>query len=202
MKNNNTYRIVLLVLLIVFVPFVGCKRDVELAEKYIKEMKDGAVLVRLKTSKLQIDKLLEMGKLDLAKEKVMLQRKKNLEIVTAFSEHFKFCRVYFFHSNNSELVKENRTRGFFLDANLNVDETIRVIEKNVFVVDIGDLFFDTFSSHSEGIGVMKQNFELLIKPFPYYIGKSRVLPVFKRSTSELVELLNEELNAFYLKAAK
>ena len=159
MKNNNTYRIVLLVLLIVFVPFVGCKRDVELAEKYINEMKDGAVLVRLKTSKLQIDKLLEMGKLDLAKEKVMLQRKKNLEIVTAFSEHFKFCRVYFFHSNNSELVKENRTRGFFLDANLNVDETIRVIEKNVFVVDIGDLFFDTFSSHSEGIGVMNQNFE-------------------------------------------
>ena len=201
MKSNKIISInqIYFILGFVLISMVGCNRDIELAEKYIHQLKEGAVLVRLKTSKLQVSKLIEMGRKEQAKEKVALQREINLEIVRAFSKEYNFCEVYFFFSNNSELVKEKKTDGIFLDLNLKVDKAIKLNEKNLFIVDIGDLYFDAFSSYSEGIGIMNANFELLVKPFPYYIGRSRVLPFFKRSTDELVELLNEELHEFYYK---
>lgn len=204
MSSNNIISISrsYLILFLVIISVIGCNRDDELAANYIRQLKDGVVLVRLKTSNLQVAKLIELGKVEEAKEKVILQQEKNLKIVKSFSKYFNFCKVYFFYSNNSELVKQKKTEGIFLDLNLNVDSSIKLNEVNVFIVDIGDLFFDAFSSHSEGIGIMNQDFELLVKPFPYYIGKSRVLPVFKRSTDELIEMLNEELHAFYYKTAK
>ena len=66
------------------------------AKKQINQLKDGALLVRLKTKKNTISALRKIGKSKLADEIEKKQSEYNLNIITAFKTNFDFCPTYFF----------------------------------------------------------------------------------------------------------
>lgn len=166
----------------------------EMAKTDISRLKEGALLVRLKTSENKINALRKAGRENKAIKAEAWQRTQNEKIVKAFTEQYTFSPIYFFYSNFSNQVREGDFAGIFLNEKLEIDSTIELKEKTVFTVEYTDIKQDTFVqlSHYEleqignfrskwvaryygqsNIGfkafvVKNQNFEQIAEPFPYY----------------------------------
>ncbi len=166
----------------------------EMAKTDISRLKEGALLVRLKTSETKINALRKAGRENKALKAEAWQRTQNEKIVKAFTEQYTFSPVYFFYSNFSNQVREGDFAGIFLNEKLEIDSTIELKEKTVFTVEYTAIKQDTFVQLShyelEQIGnfrskwvpryygqsnlgfkafVLKnQNFEQMAEPFPYY----------------------------------
>src|SRR6185436_17372500 len=69
------------------------------ARSYIRQLKEGAILVRLHTRAAAIAKLRTMGNDRDANTIESIQREENKEIVLAFRTEFHFCKVYFFFAD-------------------------------------------------------------------------------------------------------
>ena len=180
----------------------GCKNR-DLAYQHIREMKDGVAIVRLKTSVLKYDKLIEMGENERATQVIADQREDNLRIMAAFKKFFNFSPVYFFYSSNSNKVRQHRYEDIFLTDSLEIDPNLTLSSDNVFVVDIGYIEIETFRSGTEGISVRNTQFELMKKPFPYWVKDTKSnIEVFNKSVEVLVIMLNERLKIFYQRALK
>jgi len=104
------------------------KKDV-VAAWQINELKEGALVVRLKTNQTLIDELKKKGDAQMALEKQKEQHAINKNTVYAFKDFFNFCKVYFIYSNFSDSLLNGARTGFFLDTNLNIDPTITMNEK-------------------------------------------------------------------------
>jgi len=178
----------------------GCKNR-KLAYRQVDELKNGIVMVRLRTSELKINKLLEMNKNAKAANLKSEQKQANLRIIRAFRNYFDFCpiySVYFFYSSSSDQIRARNFKGIFLNDDLEVDHRLIVTTEHVFVLEVGDVDMETFGTHIEGIGVMNTNFELLKKPFPYYVREKKSdIPIFNRGIEGMVKLLNRELKSFH-----
>lgn len=180
----------------------GCKNR-ELAFQHIREMKDGVAIVRLRTSVLKYDKLIEMGKKEQADKVMADQKDVNLRIVAAFKMHFTFCPVYFFYSSSSNKVREHQYEGIFLTESLEIDPKLVLSSDNVFVVDVGYIEIETFNSGTEGISVMNTNFELLKKPFPYKVQDAKSnIEILNKPVEYMVIELNSRLLKFHLRSPK
>src|SRR5581483_8060340 len=59
----------------------------------VNELKNGALVVKLKTNKNLIDELEKQGKKDLAEEKRMEAYIINKNVMQAFKDNFDFCKV-------------------------------------------------------------------------------------------------------------
>lgn len=166
----------------------------EMAKTDISRLKEGALLVRLKTSETKINALRKAGRENKALKAEAWQRTQNEKIVKAFTEQYTFSPVYFFYSNFSNQVREGDFAGIFLNEKLEIDSTIELKEKTVFTVEYTAIKQDTFVQLShyelEQIGnfrskwvpryygqsnlgfkafvVKNQNFEQMAEPFPYY----------------------------------
>lgn len=88
----------------------------------------GAIVVKLKTSKLLIDELVKQGKQALALEKQLELFAINRTTMFAYRENFNFCKVYFIYSNYNDSLLVGKRQGMFLDTNLVVDPTIEMRE--------------------------------------------------------------------------
>lgn len=105
------------------------KRKNVVAAWQINELKEGALVVRLKTNKKLIDALKAQGKNDLALEKLKEQYAINKNTLYAYRDFFTFCKVYFIYSNSTDSLIDGARSGVFLDSNLNIDPTIVMAEK-------------------------------------------------------------------------
>lgn len=169
------------------------------AKFHINNLKKGVVLVRLHTQENKIKHYLKYDNRKAAMNVQREQTEKNKKIFLAFKGYFDFTEVYFFYSHHSERVKERDfDAGFFLNDQMEEDPTVQLRDTdNVYVIDVGDVFFDSFGTHMKGMVVMTTDFKPLEKPFPYYVRKRAGLKILERSNAELVEKLNEELHAYY-----
>nr|NQU93271.1 hypothetical protein [Bacteroidota bacterium] len=166
-----------------------------IARAQILDLKNGTLLVRLKTSTPKIEALKKSGKNELAEKTQKRQEKENRAIITAFSERFNFCKVGFFYSDNSLKVKNRIFDGILLNDSLQPDTAIYIHpEESFFIAEFGNTEQDTtqnFSHYSkatsqEGRGrepvyyggtnfginaliIRDENFDQLQNPFPYYI---------------------------------
>ena len=156
------------------------------ANQNIQLLKNGALLVRLKTSENLINAYLKKGNTAEAEKIKEEQLKKNKEIVAAFKSQFTFCKVYFFYSNNSTKVKEGNTVGCLFNSEFEIDSTFLVGE-----------FDESATTSIDAFIIKDKNYIQLKPPFPFMIKVTKTL-VLERSKEEVVKELNAKLTDFWM----
>lgn len=163
--------------------------------KHISNLKDGVLLVRLKTSQPTIDAMRYMGMDKEAKRVELIQKRQNKALVKAFRTYYSFSEVQFFYSNFSKKVKEGQLEGIFLNDSLELDSSISIpVKQKVYTAEFANIeqdsakFFSHYSFVPDGpfkqkkverfygapdmdfkaIVIKNRQFEQLSAPFPYY----------------------------------
>jgi hypothetical protein len=161
------------------------KRSKIVSAWQINELKNGALVVRLRTNKKLIDALRAEGKEEMASEKEAEQFIINKNTVIAYVRNFSFCKLYFTYSNNSDTLLKGARTGIFLDTNLVVDPTIKMTE-NFYLLAERDYAFNSSIGfvREDSAGLVKETgnpvreMGVVIKnkyghqlkgPFPYYV---------------------------------
>lgn len=195
--------------------FIGFQHNREdVAKAQIVKLKQGALLVRLRTNQKAIDALKSAGNIDLATQVERETFLKNKTIVQAFIKEFHFCPVYFFYSNCSDSVKHKNTQGVFLDTNLQVDPNIicqasfyliaeqgEVVNSSLGIVSLSEApnARETGTGAKEVAIVIKNRFFIqLHKPFPYYTKgyKLKKYPQYVRKMNVMLQSYYEENKNF------
>ena len=165
---------------------------------HVKQLKTAEVLIRLKTNENSIYYMKAKGNNVAAEELRKKQLVKNREIVDAFKQMYDFSDVKFFYSTHTLNVKNGYYDGIFLNDSLVSDESIKLRDtSNVYIIDVGHVYFPSFGNHMEGIVMMDNSFKPLPKPFPYFVRKRSGLFFLKRTYAEVVELFNRQIHDFY-----
>jgi len=193
------------------------KINTNLAFEQIKEIRNNAILVRLKTSENQINALKEMGHNAEAEQLQQKQRTTNLEIVRAFKKNFNFCPVYFFYSSSTYYIKHNNYTGHLLNDSLNADTAVNFKFNKAYIAEFDYIDPDTnyvdrsmydqksyksdssislSNTHLEEALVLRNSyFTQLKEPFPYYVRMEEWL---KRKTYAMaVGIFNQQLYNFF-----
>lgn len=199
---------------------VNTGKSKKLAHVQVKNLQNGALLVRLHTKNSSIAALRSHGFEGRADQMEQSQRKLYLEIVKAFRRHFTFCPVFFFFSDYSDQVRsKDWVATQFLNDSLVADFQIKPSASNYFTAEFSTIdqdtskFFDYhnnqagsssdpsknyYSGSSMGFGALlikSDQFIQLKKPFPFYVRTFDTLPI-KRKTSKVVIRMNKQLHEF------
>lgn len=179
-------------------------RDKQEAVDNIKNLKNGALLVRLKTRQNTIDAFEERGYKKMAKQVKDQQLQSNKKLMETFQEHFDFCKVYFFYSNDSDKILEEDLSGIFLNDKMEKDASISINEEHIFIAEIGSIITDPSVTYRDGtesyatsgmsesiLAIKNDEFEQLRKPFPYYVKAG------ERFLDKKIAKLNKRLHRFY-----
>jgi hypothetical protein len=203
---------------------VSFRRQLNASTKeQINQLKDGALLVRLKTKNLTITALRNADRNKQADAIEKKQAEFNLNIISAFRANFNFCPVYFFYSDYSSNVKERKFDSvMFLNDSLRPDTTIKFTGKTFLVAEFGTIEQDTaknFSHYSyepntdwtlkevshyygstdfgfEALIIRSDQFVQLRHPFPYYTRTFDPMPR-KQVLNKAVRRMNRKLTSFY-----
>lgn len=167
-------------------------------EEHIQQLHSGTLLVRLKTKQNAILLLEARGMKEDADLIWQEQRKKNEEIVKAFTFIFDFCPVYFFYDENSGLVKDGQYEGVLMNANFDTLDLDTLHDFNhVYFADIGEVYFEAFSQHMKGAVILDSAMNLLPRRFPSIVRKRAGLALIERTNTTMIEEMNEMLHKFY-----
>jgi hypothetical protein len=189
----------------------------------IKQLRAGALLVRLHTNANVIEALRKKGKIEEANVIERKQKLVNAKVVAAFKAEFRFCPTYFFFSTYSKLVSEKQFEQVsFVNDSLETDSKIKMTESNFFTAELGEIEQDTakylseYTKELDGNGnyrmtpsyigganpgfevvaIKSDRFVQLRKPFPFYVRTYSTL-FFKRSLNKTIKILNRKLNKYY-----
>lgn len=102
----------------------------------INALKNGALVVRLKTNDKSIEAYRNNGRNDIADRMEAERLVQNQKIVTAFKSSFDFCPVYFMYSRNTANLLKGE-QGLFLNDTLGVDTTIRLKQTYFLFAEYG-----------------------------------------------------------------
>jgi len=179
------------------------KRRVTIAAWQIKELKTGALVVRLKTNQKLIDALRAEGNTKLAEDKELEQYVINKNTMMAYRDYIRFCKVYFIYSNSSDSLLNNTKSGIFLDTNMTINPAIKMTENFYMLAErdyaynssIGFVREDSVKTVRETGNPIKE-MPIVIKnkyghqakgPFPYFVkekssvGSFYTVPVFVKN---------------------
>lgn len=210
-------------IILLLIPIFGFsqKREeqYEIAKAQIKELKEGALLVRLHTKQPIIDGLLEKGLTKQASYIKEKQELENKEIAAAF-KNFSFCKVYFFYSQFSDSLKNvNYENIELLNDSL---QPVQVELSQFFIADFGNVKKDyendtTDTKRNElaqkgreskkkykggnnlsirAMVISDSKFNQLKAPFPFY-SRFHPTPLHDLTYEQVVEKMDEKLNEFY-----
>jgi len=184
----------------------------DIANQQIRDLKNGVLLVRLKTSTSKIKALQKAGYTDEAAKVEQEQLKDSKEIMQAFADGFSFCQVRFFTSDKSIQIKNRMFKNVFVDEGLKIDSTIVVPEKETFfIADFDFVSKDTatyFSNYKtvqtpngpsrspeyyggteinfSALVISDSNFVQLQQPFPFYTRTA--FKSYKKNPEQLIFL--------------
>ena len=186
-------RIILFILFVIPITLMSQSNKL-IAYQSIQDLKKSVVLVRLHTDEVIIQTMKNRRQFNMLKEKVEEVTKRNKETYRAFSSGYSFTEVYFFYAKSSDDVRMGSFENILVGSDLLIDTTLHLPEdKGVYIIDVGDIYFDAFGGHFEGMMVMDKNFTPLKKPFPYYVKKRIGLGLRVRSDLDMVLILQENL---------
>ncbi len=197
------------------------RRTVVMKEQ-ISILKNGSLLVRLKTKSNTINALKEIG--DTVSANLLIENQNNLNkrIISAFKNNFTFSPVYFFFSDYSDTVRNHNFKDMhFLNDDLVSDPTIRPGTSRFLTAEFGNVLPDTASyfsgsylAQSENglkreesyygsadtkliaIILMSDQFIQLCDPFPYYVKVGKEDPT-QKGLDGAVKKLNARLVQYY-----
>ena len=186
------------------------KYHVNVAKAQIQALKNGALLVRLKTNNNTINRLKAAGNIDLATQVERETYLNNKAIVKAYIKEFNFCPVYFFNSDCSDSVKHKNLVNIFVDSNLVINTSIVCSAVFYLVAEQGSIYNSSLGLVTEAQApkavergtpskevfmVVKSRYYIqLHKPFPYYEQGYSI-----KKYNEYVKKFNASLLNFYKK---
>ncbi|MCE3280522.1 MAG: hypothetical protein K0S44_2713 [Bacteroidetes bacterium] len=188
MKN---YFLILILILTCRSHFIIAQSSRDKAVADILMLKEGALLVKLKTSENLINGFIRAGKQEEADKVKAEQEATNRDIARAFSKHFNFCKVYFFYSGQSTAIK-NGDLGALMNTDLEADPSFNSV--NYLIGEFGE----SATTKIDGFIMQDRNLVQLESPFPFLI-RSNKSGVISRTYDEMVIVLNVELRDFYMK---
>lgn len=191
----------------------------EIAQQHIKSLKNGALLVRLKTRDKSLEAYRAAGAEELAKRIEQEQFEENLRTFNVFTEFFDFCPVYFFYANQTKQVLSGETKGNLLNEYLQPDSTIQLLTDTFYIAEI-DVLYETLPDEDEEfdetlqdenihkaknrhaettlqnvIVIKDRNLVQLKRPFPFYVRT-----MLDRFLPSKVAKFNLQLHKFYANA--
>lgn len=188
----------------------------------LKRLREGTLLVRLKTDENKIAAFIKKGKKEQAEQTERIRRDLNLRIVDAFNKHYTFSKVVFFYSSDSKKVTEQQFGGIFLNNKLERDPDISVdTNKGYYIGEIDVLEADTakhadmpywdpntkkiehtyYGSQSDysrsALVIRDKHFIQLRRPFPYYVACES-----EKASDPLVKAVNTSIKPSVYKAVE
>lgn len=188
--------IVLFVLLIQSCTTVRLQKDE--AHGYIKDLQEGLLLVRLKTSNNKIDLLKNAGREQEAQEIAIEQQDRNQRIMQAFGEYFDFCPVYFFHAPHSGKIRTGSFIPYLLDADASPVLDTSLQSKAFLFAEFGLTQANSGNSGLPALILMDKNFSQLTEPFPFSVRTS--LLGTNEMENRAVQILNNNLHDFLIRS--
>jgi hypothetical protein len=163
------------------------KRRKIVSQWQIHQLKEGALVVKLKTNIALINELKKAGQNELAESKRLEAFFINQNIREAFQDNFTFCKLYFIYSSASDSLLNGYRKGIFLGPDMAVDSTLEMKEQFYLIAEkdfvynssIGFVDEDTAryvrergnASGEMAEAVLKNKYgHQLKKPFPYICG--------------------------------
>jgi hypothetical protein len=160
------------------------RRRRNIASWQIAQLKEGALVVRLKTNHLLVDALMKQGRTRQAEEKRIETMVANRNTMRAYMEHYTFSKVYFIYSQSSDSLLKGTRSNIFLDTTLRVDPSIVMTEKFYLLAerdyaynssigfvpeDSAMLVREQGNAVREMAVILKNKYgHQLKRPFPYY----------------------------------
>ncbi|MCT4580567.1 MAG: hypothetical protein N4A35_04045 [Flavobacteriales bacterium] len=185
----------------------------EMAKEQIKELKNGVLLVQLKTRQKTIDAYLKKGLEKKANKVQELQQQDNLNIIKGFHHYFNFCPVYFYTSKDYKNVKaQNFSAVTFYDSLMNPQKIAHDLNNtNYYICEISKNNYSNstlnnipnFSSkHDNSIKfdafiIKNKDFQQLSSPFPYYAKTHVAVKVKDKKRWEAIRKINYRLHTYY-----
>lgn len=173
--------------------------DKELASFHILNLKEGVLLVRLKSGRGQAAALIKRG--DTTAARKLKERKQivNREIIRQFRKYFDFCPVYYFYDDQSGDILHGKLEGNVLNDSLQPLEQLPSEISNFYVAGVGNVWPEASDRSYEGLVIMDKELRQLKDPFPYSVRAFHSLKEFgfSRSIKKLVVKLNSNLAQFY-----
>jgi hypothetical protein len=182
----------------------------EVAKAQINALRNGALLVRLKTNENAIVKLKAAGNFDLAAQLERETYLTNKQIVRGFVKEFNFCPVYFFYSTYSDSVKHKNPEGIFLDTNLVLNPNIKCTVSFYLIAENSGIYDSSLgivpeeqAEKAKETGSLTKNVAIVVKN-RYYIQLHKPFPYFQKGYkmsiySSYVRKFNNQLKEFYKK---
>lgn len=199
-------------------------------KRQIKDLKEGMLLVRLKTSEKKIAAFEKRGDFVKAEKVKNMQRLENLEIVDAFKNYYNYSKVYFFFANETERILEGQWNGVFLNDSLLRDPSINPEKTSKWFIGEFDYLETDTARHWErsyynrdtkrlepvywgtsadyyrrSFVVRDQNQIQLKRPFPYYVScktEETSDPAVLVFNASLKRSITETVNTFDRKLKK
>jgi hypothetical protein len=160
-----------------------------LAKEHARNLKNGALLVRLYTATNKTNALLVRGREEDAVQTQRDQYYINREMYVAFKAAYKFSPVYFFYNTDSDKVRRGEFDGILLNERLFPDSTIKINPSYYYIAEMDN----TPGTGMYALVIKNKDFEFLEKPFPYYVKRFDVFPYFRRNKVQMVKKLNKKL---------
>lgn len=190
----------------------------------IRELKEGALLVRLDQQERRIDYYQKYNNENEVRKIKAKALKENLAIINAFKTYYKFGNVYYMAMEDSRLLLEGKIDQIrFYNDSGQVDKRIVPSEVNFFVADFsyveqdtsiflssytptpndpnnprGETYFGGSKTSKPALVIRNDNFQQLRDPFPFYTSYSPFGKVSKKFRLP-VKRLQEQLEIFYEK---
>jgi hypothetical protein len=175
------------------------KRRKLIATWQVNQLKEGALVVKLKTNNLTINALTKAGNKAMAKKKTLEILAINLNITRAFRSIYTFSKVYFMYSNYTDSLLNGQRKNIFLDTNLVIDSNIEMNESFYLIAESDEVFNSSIgfvpedsarfvsehgskSSTYAPIIIKNKYGHQLKRPFPYlYYGFPIAKPIYNET---------------------
>jgi len=196
---------------------LGLNKRSQLAEQAINDLKNGVLVVRLKTGNNKLSALhrvansQEVGAAtqEKFKEKIAAYeqelRQENEWLVKALEENYTFSETVFLLDTSAYQLKNQVRSGIFLNNKMEVDPGISLEGRPFLVVYYGQAL-SSRKSGIDGVVVLDSNLNELYDPFPFFTGMTgikRLLAKFLNKKgdaeflAEIVTKFQKRLDEYY-----
>lgn len=168
------------------------------AGEQIEQLKDGVLLVRLRTLEGKATALREIGQNEEALKVEKEQELQNKYIIRGFSQLFDFCPVYFFYSTHAKQIKAQDFAGVIFDADGNTVSPELLSGKPFFIAHYGEYDepgVNSVNTELKGVIIRDRDFVQIAPPFPSSASINSFITGSSPEESS-IRLMNSKLNEF------
>ncbi len=180
----------------------------EISQQAINDLKNGVLVVRLKTGN---NKLRALQRVALSpdispKEKEKFESKiakhqeeiqeENDNLIESLRAHYTFSPILYLADTSIHLLKDGQQSGFFLNEKMETDPSLSLNERPYLVTYYGSTISPT-KNGEEGLVILDQDLQELVEPFPYFTGLSTTRKLLLRFWDK-----QSEIEQFYLMAER